>query len=309
MYKDKVIAAVVPAYNEEAHIVNVIESMPEFVDHIIVVNDCSTDKTSSKASEVVDPRLTVISHEVNQGVGGAIITGYKHAIAQASDITVVMAGDGQMDPQYLPSLLDPIVSDIADVTKGNRFYSTFSFEGMPRARVFGNIVLSILTKGASGYWHMFDPQNGYVASKVSTLLEIPLDSVVRGYAFENDMLVHLNIVNARVKDVSIPANYGSEVSTLKIGRDGWKILIALTRGFFKRIIWKYVVKSLSPVAILLAIGSFGVLIGLIFGIWIAIASISTTPTAATVMLAMFPFLAGLQMLLFAMLLDIGEEPK
>lgn len=309
MYQGHRIAIVVPAFNEESHILDVIRGLPEFVDHVIVIDDASPDGTADRALSSNDSRLDLIRHSKNKGVGGAIVTGHKRAIELQADIAVVMAGDDQMDPQYLPDLLEPIVNGHADVAKGNRFYSRSSYSGMPSHRIIGNIALSFFTRAASGYWHVFDPQNGYVATSVSVLARLPLDDIIEGYAFENDMLIQLNIVGARVKDVAIPARYGAEISTLHPLHDGLRILKALFKGFFRRILWKYVLWSFSPVALLLGVGTLLTLFGIIVACWIFLIIGSTVPTAATVMLSVVPFMLGIQMMLFAMLLDIAEEPK
>ena len=309
MFEGKKIAAVVPAFNEAAHIGRVIGGIPSLVDLIIVIDDASQDGTSAAASSIGDERVVVLRHSKKTGVGGAVLDGYATALQREVDITVVMAGDDQMDPVYLPELLGPIAGGSADVTKGNRFFSPDSFRGMPRLRILGNIVLSFLTKAASGYWHVFDPQNGYVASSADVLRKIDATHIASSYAFENDMLVALSIVGARVRDVSIPARYGSEVSTLRLWRDGFRILRVLCRGFFRRVVWKYVVSSFSPIALLLVMGAVLCVFGIAVGIWAMIMAANVVPSAATVMLAALPFILGTQMLLFAMMLDINEEPK
>ncbi len=309
MFERMSIAAIVPAFNEAAHIGRVIRGMPSEVDAIIVIDDASQDDTASVAEGLGDPRVSVLRHVKNTGVGGAILDGYGAALEMGADVTVVMAGDDQMDPAYLPALLGPIVCGNADVAKGNRFFSPDSFRGMPRLRIVGNVALSFLTKAASGYWHVFDPQNGYVACSAEVLRKIDLSRIATSYAFENDMLVALNIIGARVRDVPIPARYGSETSTLRIRRDGLRILKVLVRGFFRRILWKYTISSFSPIALLLGVGSILCLFGVGFGIWAAVMAARVVPSAATVMLAALPFITGTQMLLFAMMLDIGEEPK
>ena len=209
MYREHVVAAVVPAYNEAAHIGDVITTMPAIVDHIIVVDDQSSDDTAATARLVDDPRVEVIEHTQNKGVGGSIITAHKRALALGSDINVVFAGDGQMDPAYLSDLVDPLIDEGLGYTKGNRFYSIGSWEGMPRSRVFGNVVLSFLTKAASGYWNLFDPSNGYTAITRNALESINLDAIAERYDFETDMLINLNIVNTGAADVPIPARYGT----------------------------------------------------------------------------------------------------
>jgi glycosyltransferase involved in cell wall biosynthesis len=231
VYKEHKIAAVVPAYNESKLIGKTILTMPDFVDLIVVVNDSSTDDTSAQARAIEDPRVVVVDHEVNQGVGGAVITGHRHALDLGADIDVVMAGDAQMDPQYLPDLLDPICEQGYEFTKANRFYSRTGYATMPVLRAVGSIALSFATKAASGYWNLFDPQNGYTAVKRSALNRLPLDRIARGYSFENDLLIWLNIANARAKDVSVPALYGDEVSTMSLRKATWTIGSVLVRGF------------------------------------------------------------------------------
>ena len=218
--------------------------IPEFVDLIVVIDDASPDNTYQKVVDLQEElgaranRLMVARLPKNRGVGGAIIHGHKIALAESCDISVVMAGDNQMDPEYLPALLDPIVSGSADFTKGNRFYSADALKGMPKYRVIGNAGLSFLTKLASGYWHIFDPQNGYTAITATALKKIPLDKVKERYDFENDLLIWLSTTGARVVDVNIPARYGTETSTIALGPFIVHVLRTLGRGHIRRIWWK-----------------------------------------------------------------------
>jgi glycosyltransferase involved in cell wall biosynthesis len=310
VYKGLTVAACVPAHNESKLIGKTIGTMPDFVDHIIVVDDCSTDDTSKKAVEVGDPRLVLIRHEVNTGVGGSIIDAHKKALELGSDVNVVMAGDAQMDPAYLPALLDPIAEQGYGFTKANRFFSRSSFAGMPLVRLIGSVILSFATKLASGYWHLFDPQNGYTATHRDALRRIELDHVARGYEFENDLLIRLNIANVRAKDVPIPAVYGEEVSGMKLHRVIPAIGGLLLKGFWRRMFLKYVLFSFSPIALLfftgLALFGFGFLVG----IWVLIETLGP-PVASTgsVLLAVAPMLTGVQMLISALTLDIQESPR
>ena len=205
MFEGLQVAVVVPAFREQAHIASVITTMPALVDHIIVVDDASPDDTSAAALAVQDPRTEVIRHEHNKGVGGAIVTGHRRALELGADVSVVMAGDGQMDPEHLPRLLKPLVEDGYAFAKANRFYSATSFAGMPTYRIIGNVLLTFMTKAASGYWNLVDPQNGYTAISRETLERLPLDRLAERYEFENDQLIWLNILDARVIDVPIPA--------------------------------------------------------------------------------------------------------
>jgi glycosyltransferase involved in cell wall biosynthesis len=309
MYKGQRIAAVVPAYNEAKLIERTIGTMPDFIDHIIVINDCSTDDTSALARQSNDPRVTVIDHAKNTGVGGAILDGHKLALELGADINVVMAGDGQMDPAYLPDLLDPLCDHGYEFTKANRFYSSTSYRGMPLIRVLGSIALSFATKVGSGYWNLFDPQNGYTAVHRSALRRLDLSRIARGYEFENDLLIWLNIVNARAKDVPIPANYGEEVSTMKLHRVVGSIGGLLIRGFWRRMFLKYVLLSFSPVALLFFTGLALVLFGLAVGVWVVVETLGPpVATTASVLLSVGPLLSGIHMLISALTLDIQATP-
>jgi len=310
MYRGAVVAAVVPAYREEKMIAQVIETMPAFVDHIVIVDDCSPDSTSEVVRAIADPRVTLIRHEENQGVGGAIITAHKAAMELGADVNVVMAGDAQMDPAYLPALLDKVTDDGYGFAKANRFYAPESFEGMPGHRVFGNIVLSFLTKLASGYWNLFDPQNGYTAVRTEVLRRVPLDRVARRYSFENDLLIHLNVLQVPAVDVPIPAVYGDEVSSIKLRRVVPELLKRLTVGFWSRIWYRYVLWSFSPVALLLFVGLALLVLGVAITIWLFFATFGTAiATAGTVMLAALPLMIGTQMLISALQLDIQATPS
>ena len=309
MYEGRVIAAVVPAHNEAAHILDVIDGLPDVVDHIVIVDDKSTDDTAALAESSRDPRVRVIRHEQNTGVGGAIISGHKLALELGSDIDVIFAGDDQMDPTYLPALLDPIVHEGYGFTKANRFYSSTSYQGMPTYRVFGNVVLSLANKAASGYWNLFDPQNGYTATSAEVLRRLDLDSISQGYEFENDYLLNLNILNVRAKDIPIPARYGSEVSGMKMRKVVPAIGGMLFAGFFRRVLRKYVVGSFSPIALFLFSGLLLWLFSALFGAWTIYETIGPgAATTGTVLLAVVPFLMGFQLILTALTLDIQASP-
>ena len=309
MYRNRTIAAVVPAYKEEALIGTVITTMPDYVDHIVVVDDCSPDNTSAAAEAVGDPRVTVIRHETNTGVGGAIITGHRKAGELGADIDVVMAGDAQMDPRYLPDLLEPIIEGGLGFAKANRFFSFQSFQSMPRYRIFGNIILSFLTKLASGYWHLFDPQNGYTAITQDTLRRLPLDRIASRYSFENDLLINLNILRVPAIDVPIPAVYGNEVSSIKLKRVIPELLRLLIFGFWRRFFFKYVLWSFSPIALFVLMGLFLSIFGTGWGIFVVINTLGPPEaTAGSVLLSVAPLLVGVQMLLYALMLDIQESP-
>jgi glycosyltransferase involved in cell wall biosynthesis len=288
----------------------VIDTMPDFVDHIVIVDDCSPDNTSAVVAAKNDERVTLIRHDVNQGVGGAIITGHRAAVELGSDVNVIMAGDAQMDPHYLPQLLDRVTDDGYGFAKANRFFAPESFEGMPRYRIVGNIVLSFMTKLASGYWNLFDPQNGYTAIRSEVLARVPLNNVARRYSFENDLLIHLNILQVPAIDVPIPAVYGEEVSSIRLHRVVPELLSLLTRGFWRRIWYRYVLWSFSPIALLLVGGLILFFFGLGVAIWVCFqVAGSVVATAATVMLAALPLMIGTQMLISALQLDIQASPS
>ena len=310
MYKHLRVAVVVPAHNEERLIGRVVETMPGFVDHILVVDDASTDDTGRAAKAVGDLRTEVITLIENQGNGGAIVNGHVRALELSSDVSVVMDGDAQMNPDYLETLLEPIAAGDVQFTKANRFYGMGSFDGMPRHRVLGNIVLSFLTKASSGYWNLFDPQNGYTAIHRSALERLPLHRVGRGYEFQNDLLIHLNILRIPARDVPVPAVYGDEVSGLRLHSAVPRILRELARGFWKRIWWKYVLQSFSAVALMLFGGLLLTAVGAAFGVLVLVDSAGAkAATPGTVLLSAAPLLSGFHMLLFAMMLDIQEANK
>jgi glycosyltransferase involved in cell wall biosynthesis len=311
VYKNLRIAVVVPAHNESAHIAAVIKRMPGLVDHIIVIDDASPDDTNEVALAAADARTEVIRHEVNKGVGGAIITGHRRSLELGADVSVVMAGDDQMDPVYLPALIDPIADHKYGFTKANRFFSMKSFAGMPRHRVFGNMILTIMTKVSSGYWDLVDPQNGYTAISRTALEAISLDRVAERYDFENDLLIWLNIANVRAVDVPIPAMYGEEVSGMRLHKVVPRLLLTLTSGFWRRVWFKYVLWSFSPIALLMLAGIPLIALGLTVGIW-AISLSAASPdsvSTGTWLLAVAPSLLGTQFLLQALMLDIQSTPK
>jgi glycosyltransferase involved in cell wall biosynthesis len=311
MYKGRRITTVIPAHDEARHIGQVIKTMPELVDHVIVVDDCSQDDTSQLALACADPRVMVLQTPNNQGVGGATVFGYRRALELGSDVVVKMDGDGQMTPEYLSFLLDAIVEQDYDYAKGNRFLAGESLAFMPRHRLLGNIVLTFMTKLASGYWNIFDPQNGYTAIKADVLRLLNLDTIHKRFFFENDMLIHLNFFGCRVKDISIPARYGEEKSDLSSFKASVTFPLLLLRRFFYRVYQKYVLRDFSPIALFLFLGLILFGWGVAFGVYLWIESQLTgrlTPTG-TIMLSLLPLILGFQLLLQAIVLDIQETPK
>ena len=311
MYKGHCIAVVIPAHNEEAFIRAVIETIPPFVDHIIVVDDCSGDKTAEVVQSCVDRRVELHRTPQNQGVGAATILGYRTALERGSQVIVKMDADGQMSPEYLPALLDAIVESDYDYAKGNRFLHPKSLPNMPKVRLLGNIALTFMTKLASGYWQLFDPQNGFTAINAETVRRLNLDAVHERFFFENDMLVQLSLCDARVKDVPIPATYGDEVSSLNPLRIILSFPLLLFHRFWRRIWHNYVVRDFSPVALFLILGLPLLAWGTAFGLytWIRSAITDEFASTGTVMLSVLPFVLGFQLLLQAIVLDIQNSPK
>jgi len=243
-------------------------------------------------------------------VGSAVLTGHRILFDDDCDVSVVMAGDAQMDPDYLPDLLRPIALEGIGFAKANRFFTASSYAGMPRSRVFGNVVLSFLTKASSGYWHLFDPQNGYTALSRSAWRLIDPENVARGYDFENSLLINLNIADVRARDVPIPAVYGSEVSGMRLKNVVPTLLGTLWRGFWHRIVRKYVVPSFSPVALLLFTGLLLFGFGFLVGLGATIYSLGPREASTgTWLLSVAPALTGIFLLVQALVLDIQESPR
>ena len=311
MINKKRITVVIPAYNESKHIKNVIDSIPSFIDKIFVVNDASTDNTANVVKSIKKKNLELISLKQNSGVGGATKAGLKAALKIKSDVIIKMDGDGQMNPNYLPLLIDNIIKHGYDYAKGNRFYSLKSFDGMPTFRFFGNIILSLCTKIASGYWDIIDPQNGYIAIKTDMLKEINFKNLYNDFFFENSLLIELNILNAKVKDVPIPANYGNEKSKLKILNIIFPFIYNLTKSFFRRILIKYFLRGIHPIFLFLFFGFLLFSFGLIFGIIHYIISVTTQipATTGTVMFSVLPLMMGFELILWAIVLDIQNIKK
>jgi glycosyltransferase involved in cell wall biosynthesis len=302
------VAVVVPAYNEDALIGSTVEGIPAFVDRIIVVDDGSKDGTAARAQNA-DKRVEVISHEKNQGVGAAIVTGYKRAIANGVDVTAVMAADGQMDPDDLETLVRAVALGETDYAKANRLFTGQAWQLIPRTRYLGNAALSFLTKIASGYWHVADSQSGYTAVNLETLKLLDLDRVYRRYGFPNDLLVHLNVFNRRVRDYPSRPIYGvGERSGIRLRHVVPKISWLLLKGFFWRMGQKYVIRDFHPLILFYTLG--GLLFG--FGIALGIAEVvlrflGNPITSATIVLVALLVISGLQLLLFAMWFDMESN--
>jgi glycosyltransferase involved in cell wall biosynthesis len=309
VFEGKRVGVVVPAYDEEALIAATISGIPELVDRIVVVDDGSTDHTAERALEAGDPRVEVLSHEQRGGVGAAILTGYRHALTDGLDVVVVMNGDNQMDPSDLPMLVEPVARGEVDYAKANRLATGQAWQLIPKTRFFGNAILSMLTKIASGYWHVADSQSGYTVVSRDMLERLDLDHVYTNYGFPNDMLVHLNVWNARVRDVPSRPIYGvGERSKMRYRHVVPRIAWLLVRGFFWRLWEKYVKRDFHPLVFFYVLGliatATGVLLGLVVvGYRIAGYSI---PIATVVLVALL-VISGLQFTLFAMWFDMESN--
>lgn len=250
MYKDKKVCVVVPAYNEENLIGKVIETMPDFVDRIVVVDDRSSDKTAEIVEGLATKsggRIVLIEHDKNEGVGGAIVTGYKWAMDNRMDVTAVMAGDAQMDPADLPNLLDPVVAGEIDYAKGNRLFTGNAWQIIPKVRYLGNSYLSLLTKIASGYWHVADSQTGYTVINLKALQMLDLNGIYKRFGMPNDMLIKLNIFNFRVRDIAVRPVYNiGEKSNIRLRKVAFTIPLLLLKGFLYRMREKYIIRDFHP---------------------------------------------------------------
>jgi glycosyltransferase involved in cell wall biosynthesis len=311
MYRDRRTGVVVPAYNEETQIARVVETMPAFIDHIIIVNDCSRDRTSEVVRELqkAHARVTLIEHQVNQGVGGAIATGYAWARDNGVDIAVVMAGDGQMDPRDLPALLDPVVDDVADYAKGNRLVTGDAFKKIPKIRFFGNAALSLLTKIASGYWRVADSQTGYTAINRRALEAIDWQSMYKRYGQPNDLLVKLNVHNLRVKDVPVEPVYNvGEKSGIKVRKVIFTIGWLIVKLFFWRLREKYVIRDFHPLVLFYALGmGFGGIATLLLIRLLVLWAIVGEAPQMTALACFFAYSLSFQSTVFAMWLDYQDN--
>ncbi len=313
MIENLSIAVVIPAYKVAGHIAKVIETLPEMVDRIIVVDDKCPQQSGKIAEEMskLNSKIEVIFHDKNAGVGGAVISGYLRAIATNCDIVVKVDGDGQMDPSFIPALVKPLVSNKADYAKGNRFSEPGSLKGMPRIRLFGNSVLSFLLKVCSGYWDIMDPTNGFTAISERAIRKLQFKKISKRYFFESDMLIHLNISNCVVRDIAMPAIYGDEKSSLRISNVLLKFPFLLFKRFFKRILYKYFIYDFNMASIYIVTGMPLFLFGSIYGIyrWIYGVVHQEVNSTGTVMLSILPIILGIQFLLQAIQIDINSIPK
>jgi glycosyltransferase involved in cell wall biosynthesis len=313
MYIEKRIAVVVPAYNEEQLIGQTLASIPDVVDKIIVVNDASVDNTAKILHKIAeqDNRICLLEHSVNQGVGGAIVTGYKKARELEIDVTAVMAGDAQMDPNDFIHIIEPIAKGHADYTKGNRLFYGDAWNMIPHYRYLGNSFLSLVTKIASGYWHIADSQSGYTAIALVALQRINLNKIYKRYGMPNDLLIKLNKHDFRVRDVHIRPVYNvGEKSGIKLIHVIPKISWLLFRGFFERLFIKYVIKDFHPLVFFYVLGLTLFPAGLLSGLYLFCYRLFVGPVVATsALFSVFLFVSGLQSLFFAMWFDMEYNKR
>lgn len=313
MYKKLLIGVAVPAYNEKKLIEKTLTTMPDFVDHIVVINDCSLDNTLEiiLGLQKHDKRIFVINNEVNRGIGFSLSKGLKKAAELGSDRIVVMAGDAQMDPDQLAPMLDDMTKRDLDFIKANRFMHFDALKSMPQYRRIGNIVVTILTKFATGYYSIFDTQNGYVIYTKDSIERIPWHLIGERYEFENTILVGLSIINAKIGDFPMPAIYGEESSTIKLFSTTIRVLKALFKGFWQRIYYKYILYSFHPIALFLFASLLLIFAGFLGAVWVLFEKIFShiSPTSGTGLLVFLPIIVGVQMGLTALVMDVIEEKR
>lgn len=304
-------AVVIPSYKVAKTIKGVILSITEIIDYIIIVDDKCPDLSGKEAEKLNRKNVVVLYHEQNEGVGGAVITGYKKALELGCDIIIKVDGDGQMNPQYIENLIEPLVEDKADYTKGNRFEDFAALKSMPKIRILGNSTLSFLVKAASGYWNIMDPTNGFTAIHRKVLKELNLEKISKRYFFESDMLMNLSIVDAVVKDISMPARYGEEKSSLNVNKVFFQFPPRLIKGLIKRICLKYFVYDFNMASVYIIVGLPMFICSVALGVkeWVDSIATGIPRTAGTIMLVALPAIVSFQMLLQAISIDINSIPK
>lgn len=305
-------AVVIPCFKVRKHILGVIADIDACVSRIYVVDDCCPEASGRQVEEhCLDQRVRVIFNPVNLGVGGAVMAGYKAAVADGMGIIVKVDGDGQMDPALIPAFVAPIQSGEADYTKGNRFFNLEEINRMPRLRIFGNATLSLLTKLSSGYWDLFDPTNGYTAIHSDVVRHLPMGKISSRYFFETDMLFRLGTLRAVVVDIPMAARYGDEVSNLKISSIVGEFTGKHLRNMFKRLFYNYYLRDMSLASFELPVGVLLLTFGSLFGMlhWLHAWQTGIAASAGTVMVSALPVLVGIQLILAFIGYDIQAVPK
>jgi dolichol-phosphate mannosyltransferase len=309
-FREPVVAVVIPAFQAEKHIQQVICSVPDFVRHIVVVDDASTDRTADRVACLGHPQVHLVQHQRNQGVGAAVLTGYEKSLSLGAEIVAKMDADDQMDPAYLRALIEPLVRGEADYTKGNRFLHFRQLGKMRLLRRVGNMGLSFLTKLASGYWNIFDPANGYTAIHASLIPWLSKERIAKRYFFETSMLLELSLMRAVVRDVPVPARYADELSRLSEFRTLLEFPPRLVQRMVLRILLQYFLRDFTACSLFLVMGLVLTAFGTAWGLYHWYLSVLTAlpATTGTVMLAVLPIILGIQFLLQAAALDIQGVP-
>lgn len=306
------IAVVIPCFRVTRHIHQVISAIGAEVDAIYCVDDACPDGSGDFIErEVNDARVSVLRHEANRGVGGAVMTGYRQAIAEGASVIVKIDGDGQMDPALIENFAAPILYGDADYTKGNRFYDLREIKSMPLLRRIGNLSLSFMAKASSGYWDVFDPTNGYTAIHAEVAKRLPMASISNRYFFETDMLFRLNTLRAVVMDIPMDARYGDEVSGLRISKIVGEFMTKHVRNLCKRIAYNYFLRDMSVASVELVAALLLLGFGSVFGAWNWSNSASnhvSTPVG-TLMIVMVCLVAGLQFFLAFLGYDTASVPR
>jgi len=304
-------AVVIPCFQESTRVLNVIKDIGSEVSQIIVIDDACPDRTGEHVKKhCADPRVQVLTHKKNTGVGGATISGYKQAIEDGCEIIVKIDGDGQMDPSLIPILIAPLQRGKADYVKGNRFYDLSGLSEMPKVRILGNLVLSFASKASSGYWNIFDPTNGFTAIHMDTVINLPLETIDNGFFFESDMLFHLNMLRAVVLDIPMPARYGDEKSSLKIHNVILSFAARHYCNMLKRFFYSYFIRDFGISSIELVLGKILLLFGITFGFlaWYESSITGIPATAGTVILSALPIILGSQLLIAFLNFDTKNIP-
>jgi len=307
------IAVVVPCYRVRSLVGDVLRKIGTEVWRIYCVDDGCPEKSCEVigAMAVEDPRIHLLLHEVNQGVGGAVATGYRQALADGADVIVKLDGDGQMDPRHIPRIVEPILRGEADYVKGNRFYDLQGLRAMPLSRLVGNAGLSFLSKLSTGYWNLFDPTNGYTAIHAAVARAVPLQELSRRYFFESDLLFRLNTLRAVVTDVPMNAHYGEETSSMNLLRVLVEFPYYHTRNYLKRLFYNYFLRNFSVASVNLIVGTMLLVFGGVFGAykWYTGVRMDMINSPGTVMLAALPVILGVQLLLSFLNLDVANVPS
>ena len=306
------IAVVIPSYKVSKHLVGVVKAIGPECQAIYVVDDACPENSGKHVLEkLASDRIHVLFHEQNQGVGGAVLTGYREAIKDGADIIVKIDGDGQMDTTLIGKLIEPILSGRADYCKGNRFYNPSDLRQMPNIRLIGNTFLSFMTKVSSGYWNSFDPTNGFTAIHAKVAAHLPMENVAKRYFFESDMLFHLNVMRAVVAELPTSAKYGDEVSNLKIIDVVGEFLCRNISNSIKRVLYSYFLRNFSVASIQVILGPFLILFGSMFGgyHWWLSSATGVPATTGSVMIAALPIIVGMQLFLSFVNFDIQNEPR